>query len=96
MEVSNIMYDIAIDYPQILGNYLIEIIGETLERQGTRVRRIGAKEIIKRDNIICHGKDGRSVMIAVVEIASLYSSATARSKAADQNDASRATSSAAL
>jgi hypothetical protein len=70
--VSNIMYDIAIDFPQTLGNYLIEIIGETLQRQWTRVRRIDTTEIIKRDNIICHGKDGQSVMMAVVEIANLY------------------------
>ena len=51
-EVSNIMNHMAIHNPQILQSYLIEIIGETIECQGNQVRRIAAKEIVKRDSLI--------------------------------------------
>jgi hypothetical protein len=57
--------------PQILQSYLIEIIGKTVEYQGTRITRIAAKEILKRDILIWNAKDGSDVMLAIVEIAEL-------------------------
>ncbi len=56
---------------RILQCHLIDIIGETVERQKTPVRRIAAKEIIKRDSIIYYPKDDEDVVIAAVEIADL-------------------------
>lgn len=70
-EASNIVKNIAIHCPQILQSHLLEIIGETVERQGTRVKRIAAKEIIKLDPILYYPKDGQDLMMAVVEIAEL-------------------------
>jgi hypothetical protein len=70
-EASNVMNDMALLNPQILQSYLIEIIGETVECQGTLVRRIAAKEIVKRGSLICNSKDGPDVMLAAVEIAEL-------------------------
>ena len=65
------MTDLAVRCPQILQSCLIEIIGETVARQESRIRRIAAKEIIKRDNIIYYPEDSHDLMIAVVEIADL-------------------------
>jgi hypothetical protein len=71
METSNMLTDLAIRWPQVLQSYLIEIIGEIVERQETRIRRIAAKEIIKRDNIIYCPKDSQDLVKAMVEIAGL-------------------------
>jgi hypothetical protein len=65
------MNDTVIHNPEILQNYLIEIIGETVESQGSRVRRIAAKEIDNRYNIIRNANDGQDLMIAALEIANL-------------------------
>jgi len=65
------MDDMTIHNTQIPQSYLTEIIGETVECQGTRVKRIAAKEIVKRDSLICNAKNCWDVMLAVVEIAKL-------------------------
>jgi len=65
------MKNIAIDFPQNLQSHLIEIIGEAVERLGTRVKRIAAKEIIKCDNLICNLKGSQDLTIAMAEIADL-------------------------
>jgi hypothetical protein len=70
-EALNIMNDMAIHNPQILHSYLIETIGETVECQGTRVRRIAAEEIVKRDSLIWNAKDDSDGMLVLVEIAEL-------------------------
>jgi hypothetical protein len=70
-EASDIMNNIAVHCPQILQNHLVEMIGETVERQGTRVKRIAAKEIIKRDPIPYYPKDSQDLMMAAVEIVEL-------------------------
>jgi hypothetical protein len=70
-EASNIINDIALLNPQILQSYLIEIIGKTVEYQGTRVTCMAAKEIVKRDILIWNAKDGSDIMLAIVEIAEL-------------------------
>jgi hypothetical protein len=70
-EASNIMNDMAIHNPRTLQSCLIETIGETVECQGNRVRRIAAKEIVKRDSLIWNAKDGSDVMLVLAEIAGL-------------------------
>jgi len=65
------MDDAVLRCPNVLGNYLIEIIGETVESQGTHIWRIAAKEIIKHDRILYYPKDCRDLMIAAVELADL-------------------------
>ena len=57
MEVSNIVRDVAVYDRQILRNLLTEIIGETVECKGTRIRRIAAREIVKRDKIMLNASE---------------------------------------
>ena len=56
------MHDIAIHHLQILRNHLTEIIGETVECKGTRIRRIAAREIVKRDRVMLNASE-RDVLI---------------------------------
>jgi hypothetical protein len=65
------MNDMVLLNPQILQSYLIEIIGETVVCQETRVTRIAAKEIVKHDTLIWNAKDDSDIMLAVIEIAEL-------------------------
>ena len=62
MEVSNIVHDIAVYDRQILRNLLIDTIGETVECKGTLIRRIAAREIVKRDKIMFNASE-RDVLI---------------------------------
>jgi hypothetical protein len=62
------MYDIAIDQPQILRNLLIDIIGETVECQGTQIRRIAAREIVKRDKIMFNASDRDAVIVEFADL----------------------------
>jgi hypothetical protein len=62
------MHDIAIDQPQILRNLLIDIIGETVECQGTQIRRIAAREIVKRDKIMFNASDRDAVIVEFADL----------------------------
>jgi hypothetical protein len=41
------MLDTTLCCPEVLYNYLIEIVGETVEKSDSRFRRIAAKEVVK-------------------------------------------------
>jgi hypothetical protein len=62
------MYDIAVDQPQILRNLLINIIGETVECQGTQIRRIAASEIVKRDKIMFNASDRDALIVEFADL----------------------------
>lgn len=59
------MHDVSIQHQQIFRNYLIEIIGETVERLGTLIRRVAAREIIRRDRIMLNANDRDSLMLEI-------------------------------
>ena len=65
------MNDIIIRTSQILQSHLIDIIGEAVEHQSNQVRRLAAKEIIKRDDIIYFPKSSQDIMMAAVVIGDL-------------------------
>lgn len=72
------MYDATIQFSEILCNYLIETIGETVERQRTQIRRIAAKEIIKRDAIMFNTiGDPTALMVEIAELNYRLASASA-------------------
>ena len=71
VKVSNMVKNIAIHCLPVLQSHLINIIGETVERQDTRVKRIAAKQIIKLDSILYYPKDGQDLMMSMLEIAEL-------------------------
>jgi len=68
VEAYNIMHDVAIHHPKILRNRLIEIIGEVVEGRGTRMRRIAAREIIRRDKIMINTNDWDSLMLEIADL----------------------------
>jgi hypothetical protein len=68
VEAANIMHDVSIQHPQIFRNYLIEIIGETVERRGTLIRRVAAREIIRRDHIMLNVNDRDSLMLEIDDL----------------------------
>ncbi len=65
------MKNIAIRCRPILQRHLIDIVGDRVERQETRVKRIAAKEIIKLDPILYYPKDNYELTMAEVRIAEL-------------------------
>ncbi len=62
------MPDVAIDHPQTLRNHLIDIIGETVEGQGTRLKRIAAKEIIERDRIMFNPRNRDALLLEIADL----------------------------
>jgi hypothetical protein len=68
VEASNIMHDVAIHHPKILRNHLIEILGEVVEHQGTRMRRLAAREIINRDKMMFNASDEDSLMLEIADL----------------------------
>jgi hypothetical protein len=65
------MDDAVLRCRDVLGNYLIELIGETVEPHGTHIWRIAAKEIIKHDSTLYYPKDCQDLMMAAVELTDL-------------------------
>ena len=62
------MHNVSIQHPQIFRNYLIENIGETVERRGTLIRRVAAREIIRRDHIMLNANDRDSLMLEIADL----------------------------
>jgi hypothetical protein len=68
---SNTILDPLLQHPEVLGNYLIEIIGETVESQNTRIRRIAAKQIIKLYCLLYYPQNMSEFAMAVIELGAL-------------------------
>lgn len=62
------MHDIVIDQPKILRNLLINVIGETVECQGTQIRRIAAREIISRDKLMFNASDPDALIAEIADL----------------------------
>jgi hypothetical protein len=62
------MHDIVIDQPKILRNVLINVIGETVECQGTQIRRIAAREIISRDKLMFNASDPDALIVEIADL----------------------------
>jgi hypothetical protein len=62
------MHDIVIAQPKILRNLLINVIGETVECQGTQIRRIAAREIISRDKLMFNASDPDALIVEIADL----------------------------
>lgn len=65
------MFDPLLQRPEVLGNYLIEIIGETVQCQNTRIRRVAARQIIKLDCLLYYPQNMCEFAMAVIELVEL-------------------------
>jgi hypothetical protein len=61
----------VLQHPEVLGNYQIEIIGDAVEHQSTQIRRMVAKQILKRDILIFFPQNCHDLMRAAVELEDL-------------------------
>jgi hypothetical protein len=59
----------ALNTHQALRKPLIEIVGEIVEFKGTKMRRVGAKEVAKLDQILFYHHDSNYLMIKIDDLA---------------------------
>ncbi len=63
------MLDEVFHHPEVLLNYLIEIVGDTVEGHETKLRRMAAREIVRLCNIFygaCNYQDILPCLVAIV------------------------------